>query len=341
MKTYIHAIVLTWLITFWTSFALADYKMIIPQKPGGGTSQWSSIIAKHLEPHLGEKIKLVHIPGARDIPGFNKFHNELRFDDKTIMVSHGGNGVSYLTESVDYDYKEYDPIGGMNLTIIIGEKNLEDKIYFAGGSGNIPDVMALTLFMCGNLNSFDAYEKCYKENITFVKGMSGSERRLAFNNGELNITRENPAAYKKHAKAANLLFTHGVFDLDTGQVVDDRNHPNLSFNKVFTAKWGEAPKGTFYDAYLLVKNYRDVLQKALWMNKGNPNATKVTLALLDMLEDNEAMAAIDKAVGDYDWFIADELLDAVNYLEDKKDLSTKSYLIKWQRDVLGYQAVDK
>ena len=38
--------------------ALADYKMIIPQKPGGGTSQWATIIAKHLEPHLGESIKL-------------------------------------------------------------------------------------------------------------------------------------------------------------------------------------------------------------------------------------------------------------------------------------------
>ena len=151
--------------------AFGDYTLVIPQKPGGGTSQWASIIAKYLEPHLGEKIKLMHIPGARDIPGFNKFHNELRFDDKTIMVSHGGNGVSYLTEDVDYDYNEYEPIGGMNLTIIIGEKELNDHMYFAGGSGNIPDVTALTLYMCGNLESFEAYEKCYKESITFVKGM--------------------------------------------------------------------------------------------------------------------------------------------------------------------------
>ena len=321
--------------------ALADYKMIIPQKPGGGTSQWATIIAKHLEPHLGESIKLVHIPGARDIPGFNKFHNELRFDEKTIMVSHGGNGVSYLTENVDYNYKDYDPIGGMNLTIIIGEKDLKDHIYFAGGSGNLPDVMALTLYMCGNLGTFEAYESCYKDNITFVKGMSGSERRLAFNNGELNITRENPAAYKKHAKAANLLFTHGVFSLDEGKVVDDKNHPNMSFDKVFTEKWGETPKGDFYEAYMLVKNYRDMLQKALWMNKSNPNTTKVTLALIDMLKDKEAMKAIEKKVGDYDWFIADELIDAVNYLEKNKSSRVKEYLIKWQSEVLGYNAINK
>lgn len=321
--------------------AFADYKMIIPQKPGGGTSQWATIIAKHLEPHLGESIKLVHIPGARDIPGFNKFHNELRFDEKTIMVSHGGNGVSYLTEDVDYDYKEYDPIGGMNLTIIIGEKNLKDQIYFAGGSGNIPDVMALTLYMCGNLDTFEAYESCYKDNITFVKGMSGSERRLAFNNGELNITRENPAAYKKHAKAANLLFTHGVFNLDEGKVVDDRNHPNMSFDKVFTEKWGKVPTGDFYEAYMLVKNYRDVLQKALWMNKDSFYTDKVTSALLSMLKDKTAVESIEKKVGKYEWFIGNELIEAVNYLEKNKNPKATEYLVKWQSEVLGYNAVNK
>ena len=86
--------------------AMADYKFVVPQEPGGGTSVWASIIARHLEPYLGEKIVLVHIPGARDIPGFNKFHNELRKDPKTIMVAHGGNAESFLAEKVDYNYKD-------------------------------------------------------------------------------------------------------------------------------------------------------------------------------------------------------------------------------------------
>ena len=90
-------IFITVLVTMFSFSALADYTMVIPQKPGSGTSQWPSIVAKHMEKHLDEKIVLKHIPGARDIPGFNKFHNELRFDDKTIMVSHGGNAVGFLT----------------------------------------------------------------------------------------------------------------------------------------------------------------------------------------------------------------------------------------------------
>ena len=92
---------------------------------------------------------------------------------------------------------------------------------------------------------------------------------------------------------------------------------------------------------MLVKNYRDMLQKALWMNKGNANTAKVTSALLDMLKDEEAMNAIEKKVGDYDWFIGDELLEVVSILEANKNPRSKGYLIKWQREVLGYNAIDK
>ena len=38
-----------------------------------------------------------------------------------------------LTENVDYNYKDYDPIGGMNLTIIIGEKDLKRSAYSLQG----------------------------------------------------------------------------------------------------------------------------------------------------------------------------------------------------------------
>ena len=65
--------------------ALADYTMIVPQKPGGGTSVWAQIVATEMEKYLNEKIVIKHIRGARDIPGFNKFHNELQNDPKTIM----------------------------------------------------------------------------------------------------------------------------------------------------------------------------------------------------------------------------------------------------------------
>ena len=42
------------LLGFSTS-AVADYTMIVPQKPGGGTSQWAQIVATEMEKYLAGK----------------------------------------------------------------------------------------------------------------------------------------------------------------------------------------------------------------------------------------------------------------------------------------------
>ena len=118
--------------------AMAEFRMIVPQAAGNGTAVWADVVARHLEKQLGERIVIQHIPGAKDIPGFNEFHNKLRFDDKTIMVSHGGNGIGYLVDKVDYDYKYYDSIGMMNLNIVVGKKKgsemQDQKAKIAGSS---------------------------------------------------------------------------------------------------------------------------------------------------------------------------------------------------------------
>ena len=290
-----------------TTSAMADYTFVVPQKPGAGTTVWTEIIAKELEPFLGEKINIKMIPGARDIPGFNEFHNKLRFDDKTVMVSHGGNGVAFLQENVDYNYADYDSVGLMNLNIIAGKlKGADmDKPRFAAGSGMVPEAFAFTMLICGPDKSIDEYIACFKNKATWVKGMSGAERRLAFKRGELNGTRENPAAYKKHVESdsnAEIWFHHGILQSD-GSHADDPNYPGFQFEILFEKRWGVAPSGEMYDAYKLVKSFRDGMQKALWVNKGNPNTQKLINALTEMSQDADAMAVIRKKVGDYDWVI--------------------------------------
>jgi len=331
--------------------ASATYTMIIPQEAGGGTSVWASIIAKHLQKHLGEEIVLQHIPGARDIPAFNKFHNELQNDDKTIMVSHGGNAESFLIEEVDYNYKEYEPIGGMNLSIVTagrsGTDPTKDPIRFSSGSGNNPDVMAFTLLACGELPTIDDYVACFKDKITFVKGMKSGDRRLAFMRGELNATRESTAAFIKHVQPlidkgeAELWFSHGVLDLETGLVMPDDNFSVGSFDQYYFQKYGKNPSGPLYDAYILAKQYRDALQKALWMRKGNPNAPAVKNALEAMLADPEAQAAIEKKAGKYGWNVGSDLLKAVDILSNLTKRQALQDLVKFQSEALGVKAVYK
>ena len=330
-----------------TSTASADYTFVVPQKPGGGTTVWTEIVAKELAPFLGEKIIIKTIPGARDIPGFNKFHNDLQKDDKTVMVSHGGNGVAFLQENVDYNYADYTSIGLMNLDIIAGiSKDFKegDKISFAAGSGMVPEAFAMTMLLCGPDLTMDQYAECFKKNVIWVAGMSGGERRLAFKRGELNGTRENPAAYKKHVAPnpnAKVWFTHGILDANSASHMDDPNYPNMQFEILFKNKYGVAPSGEFYDAYKLVKSFRDGMQKAIWVRKDNPNAQKLQDALTAMSKDATAIANIQKKVGKYEWKIG---VDGNRQRDVLMTFITKDALrnlVKFNTEALGLKSVYK
>jgi hypothetical protein len=314
--------------------AIADYTFIVPQKPGSGTSVWTSIVAKELEPHLGEKIRIQHIPGANDIPGFNKFHTDLRFDDKTVMVSHGGNGVSYLVDDVKYDYYQYDPIGMMNLTIINGHQAgfnpYTDEIKFSAGSGMNPDMMAHILLKGGaNLTMAEAKE-IFATEYKYIGGMGGGERRLSYQRGELNVTRESTAAYNKYYTGkdySKVWFSQGVFNLESGEIDADPNWPNQSIHEVFEQVHGVAPSGEFWEAFELVRNFRDVMQKALWVNKDNPNTPKLVAAFKAMAADPKSMEKIYVKTGKYDWIIGDDMVSALDTLKAQINPATLSNLV--------------
>lgn len=337
------------LSVFVASMAQADYRMIVPQEPGGGTSVWASIVAKELEKKLGEKIYIEHIPGARDIPGANKFQNELRFDNKTIMIAHGGNAESFLIEPVDYRYSDWDSIGVMNLTIIVGHRKEFDPykggVKFAAGSGNNPDMMAQTLLVCGPMPNMEAYLDCYRKNLKLINGMKAGERRMAYMRGELNTARETPAAYNKFLvpmKENQLWFSHGILNLKTGKVMSDPNFASAgSFQEVYKRKWGVEPKGELYDAYLLVKNYRDVLQKSMWVNKDNPNLAKLRKALDEMISDPESMAAIEKDAGKYPWIRGQDVPKAMAVLDKLTTKQALKNLVWWSSKAYGTDAYYK
>lgn len=327
--------------------AHAEYRLIVPQAPGGGTDVWARIVAAEWEKKLGEPIIVVNEPGINDIPGFNKFHNSLRKDPKTIMVAHGGNAESYLLHEVEYDYHQYQPIGLQNLTIMTGKRSDSDpyqKLKFAAGSGMNPDLMAMTMLICGPLPDMKAYLNCYRDRVVYVAGMRGNERRLAYMRGELNATRETPAAYFKHPRKIpenQDWFNHGVLDIETGRVVDDPNFPGLLFSEVYKQRWGQYPSGEFYDAYLLVKQYRDVLQKSLWVDAGNPNAQKLIDSLQATMADPVSRAIIDNQTGAYQWLYGDQVTQALKTLESLTTKKALKDLVWWTSIAFNQKAYYK
>tara|TARA_B100000424_G_scaffold187915_1_gene146075 strand:- start:547 stop:1599 length:1053 start_codon:yes stop_codon:yes gene_type:complete len=324
----------------------ATYTFVVPQKPGAGTTVWTELIVSELQKYLDEDIVIKMIPGARDIPGFNEFHNSLQYDDKTVMVSHGGNGVSFLQEQVDYNYKDYESIGLQNLNIIAGKlkgDNMEKPV-FAAGSGMVPEAFSMTLLTCGPNMTVDQYIKCFKENVTWVSGMSGAERRLAFKRGELNGTRENPVAYKKHVISdsnAEMWFHHGILNPDTGTHSDDINYPGYQLEILFEKKWGVPPSGDFYDAYKLVKSFRDGLQKAIWIKKDSLHKAKLVKALTDMVNNKQSMDNLIAKTGNYKWYIGkdgDKMRDTLLTFVTEKALKN---LVHFNNSALGLDSIYK
>jgi len=336
------------LATLVSTQVFADYRMIVPQQPGGGTDVWARIVAKELEKKLGERIIIENIPGINDTPGFNKFHNELRKDPKVIMVAHGGNAEAYLTQKVDYDYNQYSLIGLQNLTIVVGKRkdqNIDKELRFAAGSGQNPDAMALTMLQCGSQPTMKAYLDCYNKRIIYIPGMGGGVRRLAYMNGELNVTRETTASYLKNVRPIKQnedWFVHGVLDLNSGRVLGDPNFPGIHFSDVYARRWGNVPSGDFYEAYLLVKNYRDVLQKSLWVDKNNPNKAKLEKALREMLTDPNSVQAIEKDTGKYEWVIGEESgIKVLNTLQSMTTEKNLKNLVWWMNNAFNQKALYK
>jgi hypothetical protein len=195
----------------------------------------------------------------------------------------------------------------MNLNIITGRLIGADMnaIKFHSYGGRQPEVMAMSMLVCGP--SIDPV-KCFEENIEWLPGFSQGEGRLAFKRGELNVTRENPAAFIKHIQPfvdngqAEVWFTHGILQAD-GSHADDPNYPGMQFEILYKEVWGVEPSGNFYDAYKLAKSFRDGLQKAIWIRKDNPNRDRIITAMTKMANNPESVANIKAKVGNYEWLI--------------------------------------
>ena len=333
--------------------AQAEYTLIVPQGPGQGTSVWAGIIAKGLSKFTDEPVVIRHIRGARDIPGFNEFHNKLRNDPKVIMVAHGGNGVSFLLDKVDYDYRQYDSIGMMNLDIVVGKRRDADAktthFKVAGGSGYEPDGAAMAMLVCGPQpgGSVDAYLECWQKRVTWVNGVKGNEKRLGFLRGEFNTTRESPAAWFKFytaedvARINHVWYTHGIYDLKNKRQIHDPNFPGTQFEDVYKRLWGVAPAGELYEAYRLTRNWRDVIQKSLWVNRGNPNTEKLRAALRKMLADAETMAALEKDTGRYGWIVGTDGNAVIGELQKLITEPALKAAVKWNQKAYGFPSIYK
>jgi hypothetical protein len=327
--------------------ARAEYTMIVPDSPGSGGAVWASVIAKHLSKYTDEPIVLQHVPGARNIPGMNEWHKKFRHDDKTMVISLGSHAVNFLLEPVDYNFSDYSVIGMMNLDLIVGHNKNHDpktqKSKMAGGNA-LNDALAVGIMICGPQPNTDAYLACWKERMTWVNGVAGNQIRPMYLRGEINVTRDPPTSWIRfYEKEPNTVvwFTHGLKDLKTGKQIENPNFKGKLFEDVYKKTWGVSPSGDLFEAYHMARTFNNVLQKVIWVNKGNPNAEKLRAAMKKMLADPEAVKAIEEDSGKYEWVVgehADKIRQDLFKMITEKRLQT---LVQWYQGAYGTKSVYK
>jgi len=325
----------------------AEMKIVVP-----GNGGWWAVVIPELSKALGEPITPVVIEGAKAIPAGNKFHEKFRFDNNTMWFSQGGQAEAFLIDSATtYNYKDYEPIIAHNNTILVAvQKGIDpyklDKFKFGYSNGSNPDVMSMLMLTCGELPNMNAYLECYKKKFIYVKGISQAEIYLSFTRGELNSMRGHPSEWTKNFADKDIGFvwySGGITNHKTGSIEPDTNFPvgKQSFEQVYKAKYGKLPKGEFYDAYVLVKSYRDVLQKVIWVNKGNPNKDRLIAAAKKMIADSESQKVIEERVGKYPWLIGDEVIQAKSQLDKKLTKKNLENLVWWTKNAYEMTAVMK
>ena len=110
---------------------------------------------------------------------------------------------------------------------------------------------------------------------------------------------------------------------------------------MFEKRWGEKPNNPLYSAYKLVKSFRDGLQKALWVRKGNPNTEKLRNALQEMALDKNSVATIQKKVGDYDWIVGQNGNNHVKTLMTFITADALKTLVKFNTEAFGLKSLYK
>lgn len=323
--------------------AMADMLVVVPSPKG-----WHTVVLPELAKHLGEPIRMEIIEGAKAIPAGDKWHEKYRFDNNAMWFSQGGQAEAFLIDKVKYNYADYEPIFAHNNSIQMAIRNGfdvygNDKIKFGYSNGSNPDIMALTMMICGELPSMQAYKECYDKRVIYVKGMSQPEINLAFTRGELNVVRHHPNEWLANFYGKDIgkeWMSAGITNHKTGKLEPDTNFPvgQRSFPEAYKAKWGKEPKGEMYDAWLLVKGYRDVLQKVIWVNKNNPNKDRLIAAAKKMIADPESQRIIDERVGRYPWLVGGEVNQAYDQLY--KNLSKKNLenLVWWTQNAVKMEA---
>jgi hypothetical protein len=316
------------------------FTYIVPAGIDGGNGKWAQKFTKEWNKHLkpyGHDIVLRYIPGTSGAKGFAEWQTKYSNDDTVLIQSTGM--LKYIT--TNKGWKGYKPtnhttVGGqIQSTYQFIKTNVTPGVdsvngHIDGGSEVILDAMAANMMACGPT-------LVCKNPINWVSGFKSSgERRKAFLNNELQLSRDGFAhmkkTYKKELKSkeTKVWYTHGMTG-PSGTIVADSNMPHLFFPKVYKETWGVAPSGDYYEAYKQTLRIRNGLGKMIYTKKDNAYYDVLVKSFNDTVTNGKTLKVLNKKLGTGKFLSGTIAVDHVNSIWGTLTADTYRSMIEYRK----------
>lgn len=307
-----------------TTFA-ETFTYVVPAGASGGNAKWAQHFTKQWDKKLnkhGHSIVIRYVPGQHGRKGFAKWATEMSDKDNVVMQTQGL--INYLTTKrgwKGFNPEDVEYIGGqLQGTFVFKKTDVTPgidnvAIHIDGGAEVIVDAMGSSMMMCGN-QSVDYIIACANRDTRWVRGFKGSgQRRQAYLNNQIQVTRDgfpqSNKSYKKELKSgkSEIWYSHGSVDM-FGNIHPDANSVSTWFNDKFKERWGEAPKGRYFDAYQHLIKMRSGIGKVVFTKKNNKHYNILLKTMNDVIKDKKAMKKLTKKLGVYEWHTG-QVTDAI------------------------------
>ncbi|MCW5604628.1 MAG: hypothetical protein KIT18_08800 [Burkholderiales bacterium] len=296
----------------------------VPFAPGGGSDVYIRALQPFLEKHLPGKptIIVLNVPGARSIPGANRFQERAVADGTHAVVISATTVGSFVFERsrVKFALDKWVPVLLSPQGVVV----YSTPALGLRGPKDITRLKGQSLIFGGqNASSGEARTVISFELLglkpKYVWGMNRGPVRLAFERNELNINYDSMPGYlgaaSKLVKAGKAvpLYTMGITD-SKGTLVRDPNMPDLPHvGEAYELMFGKKPSGPAFDAWQSVNKMMTMLNKGIFLPAGTPKPVVEAwrAAVAGILKDPEFEKHAAQVIEGYPQFIGEAAIPII------------------------------
>lgn len=258
--------------------------ILVPFGEGGG----SDTLARFLQPFLKEalpghpSVVVLNKPGGGSVTGVNAWVGSAKPDGTDILVGSTSTWVPYVfgAKTVKYDPNEMRPVVGFPRLGVFYTNPEKTGVEGSSSKDGVEQLRGINLLKgaeaplsldLGDLMALHLLGIPHRA----VFGMSTSEQRRAYLNGEVDANNDSLADFEDMAKnegpgRVSPLFVMGGFDA-SGKAKRIASLPDvMTMEELYEAENGKPPSGPDYKTYQVMHYLRTNLAKAIMLPPGTP-----------------------------------------------------------------------